>query len=330
MMNIGIVGAGKIVKEALPVLEQVSGVVFQSIVTTGRNPQNVNELQKQFNIKEVYENYTQFLEDEDLEVVYIAVPNHLHYYYAQQAIEHGKHVICEKPFTLTKVELETLKELAEAKQVIITEAITNLYLGNYDVLKHTLQEIGDIKLAQFNYSQYSSRYDNFKQDIIQPAFNPEMGGGALMDINVYNVHLAVGLFGKPKGVAYFANVEKNIDTSGILQLDYDNLKVVCIGAKDSSSDNHSYIQGDQATIHIEGPTNELQSFEVNHIGGGTQLYQLNQFEHRMHEEFVKIIKMIQNKDDVLAKRQLEHSIAVVEVLESALDSANITIGPSKS
>ena len=45
MMNIGIVGAGKIVKEALPVLEQVSGVVFQSIVTTGRNPQNVNELQ---------------------------------------------------------------------------------------------------------------------------------------------------------------------------------------------------------------------------------------------------------------------------------------------
>ncbi|SUM35254.1 Uncharacterised protein [Staphylococcus gallinarum] len=64
-----------------------------------------------------------------------------------------------------------------------------------------------------------------------------MGGGALMDINVYNVHLAVGLFGKPKGVAYFANVEKNIDTSGILQLDYDNLKVVCIGAKDSSSDN---------------------------------------------------------------------------------------------
>ena len=50
----------------------------------------------------------------------------------------------------------------------------------------------------------------------------------------------------------------------------------------------------------------------------------------MHEEFVKIIKMIQDKDDVLAKRQLEHSIAVVEVLESALDSANITIGPSKS
>lgn len=329
-MNIGIVGAGKIVKEALPILEQVSGVAFQSIVTTGRNPQNVNDLQKQFNIKRAYEDYTQFLVDAELEVVYIAVPNHLHYHYVKQAIEHGKHVICEKPFTLTKVELESLRELAESKQVIITEAITNLYLGNFDVLKRTLQEIGDVKIAQFNYSQYSSRYDNFKQDIIQPAFNPEMGGGALMDINVYNVHLAVGLFGQPRGVSYFANVEKNIDTSGILQLDYDNLKVVCIGAKDSNSDNHSYIQGDQATIHIEGPTNELKSFEVNHIEGGTQLYQLNQFEHRMHEEFVKIIKMINDKDDTLAKRQLEHSIAVVEVLESALESANITIGPSKS
>lgn len=328
-MNIGIVGAGKIVKEALPILEQISDVEFQSIVTTGRNPENVNDLQKQFNIKNVYDDYAQFLQDVDLDIVYIAVPNHLHYYYAKQAIEHGKHVICEKPFTLTRAELESLKTIAESKNIIITEAITNLYLGNYDVLKNTIQEIGETKIAQFNYSQYSSRYDNFKKDIIQPAFNPEMGGGALMDINVYNVHLAVGLFGKPKGVAYFANVEKNIDTSGILQLDYDDLKVVCIGAKDSNSDNHSYIQGDQATIHIQGPTNELQSFEVNHIDSGTQLYQLNQFEHRMHEEFVKMIQMIRNKDYELAQAQLEHSIQVVEVLELALDSANLKVGPSK-
>ncbi|OEL04533.1 Gfo/Idh/MocA family protein [Staphylococcus casei] len=327
-MNIGIVGAGKIVKEALPIMEQIPDIVFQSIVSSGRNPQNVEALQKQFNIKTVYEDYDKFLADENIDTIYLAVPNHLHFTYARKAIEQQKNVICEKPFTLTKEELETLKSLAETHSVIIIEAITNLYLSNFDVLKQSLKEIGACKIAQFNYSQYSSRYDNFKQGIIQPAFDPQKGGGALMDINVYNIHLAIGLFGMPKGVAYFANVENHIDTSGILQLDYDGMKVVCIGAKDSSSDNQSYIQGEAATIQIKGPTNELNEFELKYHTGGTQVFKVNQHEHRMYEEFVKITEIIQNKNYDFVRQQLEHSIHVIEVLELALDSANIKVGPS--
>ncbi|PTI79619.1 NAD(P)-dependent oxidoreductase [Staphylococcus succinus] len=327
-MNIGIVGAGKIVKEALPIMEQIPDIVLQSIVSSGRNPQNVEALQKQFNIKTVYEDYDKFLADENIDTIYLAVPNHLHFTYARKAIEQQKNVICEKPFTLTKEELETLKALAEAHSVIIIEAITNLYLSNFDVLKQSLKEIGACKIAQFNYSQYSSRYDNFKQGIIQPAFDPQKGGGALMDINVYNIHLAIGLFGMPKGVAYFANVENHIDTSGILHLDYDEMKVVCIGAKDSSSDNQSYIQGEAATIQIKGPTNELNEFELKYHTGGTQVFKVNQHEHRMYEEFVKITEIIQNKNYDFVRQQLEHSIHVIEVLELALDSANIKVGPS--
>ena len=296
-MNIGIVGAGKIVKEALPIMEQIPDIVFQSIVSSGRNPQNVEALQKQFNIKTVYEDYDKFLADENIDTIYLE-------------------------------ELETLKSLAETHSVIIIEAITNLYLSNFDVLKQSLKEIGTCKIAQFNYSQYSSRYDNFKQGIIQPAFDPQKGGGALMDINVYNIHLAIGLFGMPKGVAYFANVENHIDTSGILQLDYDGMKVVCIGAKDSSSDNQSYIQGEAATIQIKGPTNELNEFELKYHTGGTQVFKVNQHEHRMYEEFVKITEIIQNKNYDFVRQQLEHSIHVIEVLELALDSASIKVGPS--
>ncbi|MGO3723782.1 MAG: Gfo/Idh/MocA family protein [Staphylococcus equorum] len=327
-MKLGIVGAGKIVKEALPVMEEISDIEFHSIVSTGRNPENVESLQKQFNIKAIFTDYNQFLQDEDMETIYLAVPNHLHFDYARKAIEQQKHVICEKPFTLTKEELTTLKALAEANNVIIIEAITNLYLSNYDVLKQSVSEIGTCKIAQFNYSQYSSRYDNFKKGIIQPAFDPEKGGGALMDINVYNIHLAVGLFGMPKGVTYFANVKNDIDTSGILNLDYDEMKVVCIGAKDSSSDNQSYIQGENATIHIKGPTNELKAFDLTFNDGGTQSYQVNQQKHRMYEEFVKMVQIINDKNFDLAEEKLEHSIQVIEVLELALDSANIKVGPS--
>ncbi|HLR18903.1 MAG TPA: Gfo/Idh/MocA family oxidoreductase [Staphylococcus sp.] len=328
-MKIGIVGAGKIVKEALPVMEEIPDIDFHSIVSTGRNPENVENLQKTFNIKNVYSDYKQFLQDEDLDTIYLAVPNHLHFDYAVKAIEQHKHVICEKPFTLTKKELEKLKKLADKYQVIIIEAITNLYLSNYDVLKQSLNELGACKIAQFNYSQYSSRYDNFKKGIIQPAFDPKKGGGALMDINVYNIHLAVGLFGMPKGVTYFANIEHDIDTSGILNLDYDDMKVVCIGAKDSSSDNQSYIQGEDAMINIKGPTNELKAFDLTFNKGGTQTYQVNPHHHRMHEEFVKIVQIINDKNVEVAQKKLGHSIQVIEVLELALESAKIQVGPSQ-
>ena len=80
------------------------------------------------------------------------------------------------------------------------EAIINQYLENFKVIKDSLSEIGDIKIVNINYSQYSSRYDAFKQGEIAPAFNPEMGGGALRDLNIYNIHLLVGLFGNPNRV----------------------------------------------------------------------------------------------------------------------------------
>ncbi|WP_251942418.1 Gfo/Idh/MocA family oxidoreductase [Staphylococcus sp. Marseille-Q5304] len=327
-MNIGIVGAGKIVKEALPVFEQMQDVTFHSIVSSGRNPQNIETLQKQYNIKHAYEDFTQFITDESLDVIYLAVPNHLHFKFAKLAIEHQKHVICEKPFTLTKAELQTLQTLSQENNVIIIEAINNLYLNNFETLKNSLKEIGHCKIVQFNYSQYSSRYDKFKQGEVQPVFDPDKGGGALMDLNVYNVHLAVGLFGMPLRVTYFPNIERNIDTSGVLILEYESMKVVCVGAKDSTSPNQSTIQGDVATLQINGPTNELNEIELRYNDGGVQMFKDHQDKHRMYDEFLKITDILQHKDYTFAQQQLEHSINVMEVLELALKSANIEVGPS--
>ncbi|WP_251517171.1 hypothetical protein [Staphylococcus sp. Marseille-Q6910] len=149
-----------------------------------------------------------------------------------------------------------------------------------------------------------------------------------MDLNVYNVHLAVGLFGMPLRVTYFPNIERNIDTSGVLILEYESMKVVCVGAKDSTSPNQSTIQGDVATLQINGPTNELNEIELRYNDGGVQMFKDHQDKHRMYDEFLKITDILQHKDYTFAQQQLEHSINVMEVLELALKSANIEVGPS--
>ncbi|MFR2502999.1 MAG: hypothetical protein ACLS85_11090 [Coprobacillus cateniformis] len=124
----------------------------------------------------------------------------------------------------------------------MVEAVSTQYLPNTLKIKELLPTLGQIKIVSANYSQYSSRYDAFKAGEVLPAFNPAMSGGALMDLNIYNINLVVALFGKPLNVNYEANIQRGIDTSGILTLDYDSFKCVCIGAKDCKAPVATNIQ----------------------------------------------------------------------------------------
>ena len=209
--------------------------------------------------------------------------------------------------------------------MILLEAITNQYLNNFLQIKKDLAKLGEIKIVECNYSQYSSRYDAFKEGKILPAFDPQKGGGALMDINIYNIHFVVGLFGKPEKVQYFANVERHIDTSGILVLDYDAFKAVCIGAKDSTAQIRSVIQGTDASIEVLGATNEMPRYE-RRSKTEVEAVNVNLDKHRMYQEFVKFTEVIDQKDLAFASEQLNHSLTVMQVVDQALASANLHLG----
>ncbi len=190
---------------------------------------------------------------------------------------------------------------------------------------HPIQRLRKIKIVECNYSQYSSRYDAFKEGRILPAFDPQKGGGALMDINIYNIHFVVGLFGKPEKVQYLANIERDIDTSGILVLDYGAFKAVCIGAKDSTAQIRSVIQGTDGSIEVLGATNEMPRYE-RRSKTEIEAVNANLDKHRMYQEFEKFTEVIDQKDLAFALEQLNHSLTVMQVVDQALESANLHLG----
>jgi predicted dehydrogenase len=123
--------------------------------------------------------------------------------------------------------------------LFLIDAVPTPFLPNYEILKSQLPKIGKVKLVLSNYSQYSSRYDQVIRGEIPNIFNPEYGGGCLMDINFYNVYLSVALFGSPKRVEYFPNIyEKLADTSGNMIMCYDGFVSQCAGAKDTWGVNY--------------------------------------------------------------------------------------------
>lgn len=324
-MKLAVLGTGKIVQEFLPMIQQVENVELVALLSTPRSLDKAKEMQVQYHIQEVYTDYETLLGNEIFDTVYVALPNHLHYQYTKAALLQGKNVICEKPFTLNAQQLQELIKIATEKRVILLEAITNQYLNNFLQIKKDLAKLGEIKIVECNYSQYSSRYDAFKEGKILPAFNPQKGGGALMDINIYNIHFVIGLFGKPEKVQYLANVERHIDTSGILVLDYGAFKAVCIGAKDSTAQIRSVIQGTDGSIEVLGATNEMPRYE-RRSKTEVEAVNVNLDKHRMYQEFAKFTEVIDQKDLAFAFEQLNHSLTVMQVVDQALESAKLHLG----
>ncbi|UOE60254.1 Gfo/Idh/MocA family oxidoreductase [Priestia filamentosa] len=328
-MNLGIVGAGKIVEDLLSFIHDIPTITLKAISSKPSHGVKLLSFQKKYGFTHTYSDYGKMLENDDVDTIYIGLPNHLHYSYAKEALLSGKHVICEKPFTSTLQEFLELKEISQQKELVLVEAITNQYMKNYLSMKKYLPKLGDIKIVECNYSQYSSRYEAFKAGEIHPAFNPETSGGALMDINLYNIHLVVGFFGSPKKVKYWANIERDIDTSGILLMDYGDFKCVCIGSKDSTAPNAMNIQGNKGYIHMANSANNIKCFNYALNKQAPIQVDLSDHWHRMYDEFVEFERIIKERDFEKVTNMLEHSEKVMNVLEKAKQSANLVFNSNK-
>lgn len=318
-MNLGIVGAGMIVKDFLSFTHELPEIKLEAIVA--RNIENLKNLQSMHNIKEIFTDLDECLSSPSIDTIYVAVPNNLHYSVAKKALEAGKNVICEKPFTLDYHETVELFELAESKNLILIEAITNQYLPNYLEIKENLSQIGNIRLVECNFSQLSSRYEAFKKGIIAPVFDKNQGGGVLGDLNIYNIHFVVGLFGAPKNSEYYPNIVREVDTSGILILEYDEFKVVCIAAKDTYNNSYANIQGDKGLIKVIGTLNEVPNYIIKNNEVEMKVNK-NIHKHRMYSEFKKFIDVINNKDFDFMQKQKEHSLAVMEIFDKSRKQIN--------
>lgn len=322
-MRLGIVGTGLIVNTLFEFIDEIDTIKINAICSTVNSKDKMHFLAKEQHIKNCYTNYEDFLNDDSFDTVYIAIPNYLHYSYSYKALTYGKNVICEKPFTTNYRQALSLADLAIKNKLILLEAISNQYNDNLFKIKNLLPTLGNLKIVSFNFCQYSSRYDNFKKGIIQPVFDINKSGGALMDLNVYNIHLAIELFGMPEKVSYYPNIEKNIDTSGILIMDYDNFKVSSIAGKDCGIPAINTIQGDKGYIYSDSPSNTLDNFYYQLNKQDKIHYSLDVKEHRMKKEFKTFADIIDNNkyDEML--KHLDHTLYVMDILTQARLSADL-------
>lgn len=320
-MNIATIGTGFIVERFMK-----AAALTENVKVTGmysRRKENAAPLASAFNVASIYTDLDEMLKDNDIDAVYVASPNSMHFTHTEKILKAGKHVLCEKPFTSNSAEAQKLIKLADAKKLILMEAITTIHLPNFLTISPLLEEIGPVRLVKCNYSQYSSRYDKLLQGETPNVFNTEFSGGSLMDINVYNLHFVIRLFGAPESVIYHANKHENgIDTSGIALLKYPGFTAECTGSKDTAGFNAAFIQGENGWIHVVDGVNGCRSIEL-HTKNDKKIIENNTEKNLMYEELLVFAKLIKENNLSKSTELLQHSSSVMEVLDEARKSADI-------
>ena len=311
-MKLGILGTGMIVKDLMTTYQELN-IEKTYVLATEKTKEEANEMVEKYHLDKVYTDYDELLQS-DIDTIYCALPNFLHYSFSKKALENGKNVIIEKPITANSKELEDLIETANKKNLMIFEAMNLHYTPAFLSLKEDLKKLGDIKIVSFNYSQYSSRYNAFKEGTILPAFDYHKAGGALMDLNVYNIHALIDLFGKPVYHKYMANIERNIDTSGMMIFDFEHFKALCIGAKDCKAPLMNTIQGNLGAIVVKSPLSQMTEYEICYNDGTSEVKSFEK-KHRLIYEFKEFMRMMEENDVKKQKEMLELSLLISKLME---------------
>ena len=320
-MRIATIGTGSIVDLFIDSAKQIDPNLITMVYS--RTLEKAKAFAQKHDIDHYVDDLTTLFTSDLVDTIYIASPNSLHYPQALDALNHGKHVILEKPVAAKLEQYQHLMDVAKANDVLIMEAITSMHSYNLKWLKSKMDLLGNIRIVHANFSQYSSKYDAYRNGMIPNVFNPSMEGGALVDINIYNLYLMIELFGQPKSFDYLANLGHNgIDTSGMIIMDYGSFKASLIGAKDCAGPYGFTIEGEKATAIIDGGS----SGRMHHISitsRNTLVDESYQDDYHMRYEIEDFKSAIDSHDTTTVDQWNQRSLLVLSYLEKARKHAGV-------
>lgn len=265
MVRVATIGGGPIVRTFVAALAETPGIELAG--TYSRDPERAAALAAEFGATASWSSLAALLASDEVDAVYIASPNSVHYGQALAVVAAGKHVLVEKPATPTAAEFTTLLAAAADRGVVVFEGMRNAYDPGTAKVRELLGELGPIRRVSFSYCQRSARYDQVLAGERVNIFDPELAGGALLDLGVYCVSALIDLFGAPDRVLGLpVPIRSGVDGAGVALAAYPGFVADLSYSKITASGRPSEIQGEAATLtidHITAP----RRLEVRTLAG---------------------------------------------------------------
>ena len=322
MIRFGVIGTNWITEKFIDAANAVDG--FHLTAVYSRKENTAKEFAVKHGATHIYTNLEEMVSSSEIDAVYIASPNSLHAEQSIVCMQHGKHVICEKPLASNQREVKKMIHTAKENNVLLMEAMKSTCTPNFQVIKDHLYKIGPIHRFVANFCQYSSRYNAYKEGTILNAFNPTFSNGAIMDIGIYCIYPMVTLFGPPKKVLASGHLlDSGVDGQGTLLFQYEEMEAVIMYSKITNSKLPNEIQGEKGSIIIDKISSPSQVSIVYHDGMIEDL-SLPQKENTMYYEAKEFIELIKNQQTESTINTLERSLITTQLIDEARKQIGIT------
>jgi len=290
---------------------------FQLQAVYSRTQERAAEFAVKHGVKHTYTSLEALAADPHVDAVYIASPNCFHAPQAILMMEHGKHVLCEKPLAPSFAEGKAMTEAACRSGVVLMEAMKTTLMPNFFRVKEALPHIGKARRFFAQFCQYSSRYDNFKKGEVSNAFRAGMGNGALRDLGVYGLAPLVHLFGMPGQLQASATLlSTGVDGQGTVLMTYPGMEAVVEFSKVSDSFLPSEIQGENGRILLGKLSTVKDPVLVMRDGTTTDL-SVPTIADDMYYELKEFIDVIESGAAESAVNTHQRSLDVLELVDKA-------------
>ena len=249
-IKVGIIGTNFIADEFVQGIRMVPGYKLSAVCAA--TSASVDKFVQKYAIPHKTVHYQDLAEGGLVDMVYVAAPNHLHYEISMFFLNKKISVFCEKPLAANPTQAAEMIAASRKNKTLLFDGIVPLYTQNFAVLKNSLKKIAPLRRAVLSLGRYSSRYDAYLRGENPPTFRKEFCNGSLMDMGVYCVSVAVGLFDKPDKIqARASKLSNGTDGLGSAIFSYDGFEVITLHSKISDTAILSEIQGEKGIIFLD-------------------------------------------------------------------------------
>ena len=318
--NWGILGPGKIAHQFAKGLSITENGILYAVGS--RDSGRADEFAMEYGAMVSYGNYDDLIHDEDVDIIYIATPHHRHHELSKKCLEAGKAVLCEKPATMNAVQFKEIAALAREKKVFYMEALWTRFIPAMTRALEYIRDgrIGEVKALRADFGFKTEYHPSGR------LFNPELGGGTILDIGIYPIFLSLLVLGVPETIKVIAVIgETGIDESCSMIFGYKN------GAQASlmstflvDTDTSAEICGTRGRIQIHRKWFKPTTLTLFTDGEEPEHIRLdirkNGYEYEA-EEVMRCLREGRTESDIVP---LDFSLSLMELLDAVRKEAGVS------
>ncbi len=309
----GVIGPGNIARQFAKDLALLpSPQVVHAVL--GHSTDSTDQFAKEFNVPNIYNELDQFVKDDGIDIVYVATPHTLHYEQVLACLENKLPVLCEKPMVINREQCEELVNTAKKNSTFLMEGMWLRFLPS---IQHLLAIIAEDKIGNIVSIKatmcYKAPYDPESR-----YFNPELGGGSLLDLGIYPVFLTYLLLGKPDTIKAIGTLSKEkVDLTCSVLFHYKNGQhAVLESSLATGTDLPAEISGDKGIIRILNPWFEKSAgLEWENFEKEKNIYPTSWDGHGLQFEAQEVLNCLSRNETESKIIPHQFSLDIMEIMD---------------